>query len=68
MLNYTIYKAILLPHPKYCLKAVKTNIFKFWSFAYKNRQKILWLLLPDWAFCEVLSNDLSQISSWQSPF
>ena len=47
MLNYTIYKAILLPHPKYCLKAVKTNIFKFWSFAYKNRQKKLWLLLPD---------------------
>ena len=47
MLNYTIYKAIILPHPKYCLKTVKTNIFKFWSFAYKNRQKKLWLLLPD---------------------
>ena len=26
---YTIYKAIILPHPKYCLKTVKTNIFKF---------------------------------------
>ena len=29
MLNYTIYKAIILPHPKYCLKTVKTTFLTF---------------------------------------
>ena len=39
MLNYTIYKAIMLPNPKYCLKSVKTTFLSFKALPTKIAKK-----------------------------